>query len=266
MAKRAKRLPRQQKPDAIRMDYYKAIRPLLEHAKALIDKTLIPALPDLIEEANPHQDADPKKKAKVEAERVIAAAQKKFEEALRPRELEALADKYASRTDDFQKAQLDRQTRSAFGVGLDQISRSERGIKSKIDAWIAENVDLIVTLPDVYFDDVRSQVFSAIESGTRHEVLARRLQERYDIADNRAALIARDQIGKLYGNLNQGRQENLGVKRYIWRDSGDNRVRPEHEDRNGDEFAWDSPPEDGHPGEPVNCRCYAEPIFEALAE
>ena len=46
---------------------------------------------------------------------------------------------------------------------------------------------------------------------------------------------------------------------YIWRTVSDDRVRSSHEERDGEIFAWDEPPEGGHPGEDYNCRCTAEP-------
>lgn len=48
---------------------------------------------------------------------------------------------------------------------------------------------------------------------------------------------------------------------YIWRTSGDDKVRPSHAANNGKIFAWDNPPETGHPGEDYNCRCRAEPYY-----
>ncbi|MDF0604003.1 minor capsid protein [Psychromarinibacter sp. C21-152] len=50
---------------------------------------------------------------------------------------------------------------------------------------------------------------------------------------------------------------------YIWRTRGDDKVRPSHAANNGQVFAWDDPPETGHPGEDYGCRCTAEP---AMAE
>ncbi|MBQ9732047.1 MAG: minor capsid protein [Alphaproteobacteria bacterium] len=45
---------------------------------------------------------------------------------------------------------------------------------------------------------------------------------------------------------------------YIWRTEGDDLVREEHAQRDGEIFAWDEPPSGGHPGEDYNCRCTAE--------
>ena len=53
---------------------------------------------------------------------------------------------------------------------------------------------------------------------------------------------------------------------YIWRTSGDNKVRASHAANNGKIFAWDNPPETGHPGEDYNCRCTAEPYKPEVNE
>ncbi len=47
---------------------------------------------------------------------------------------------------------------------------------------------------------------------------------------------------------------------YIWRTSGDERVRPTHAENNSKVFSRSQPPPTGHPGEDFNCRCWAEPI------
>ena len=78
----------------------------------------------------------------------------------------------------------------------------------------------------------------------------------------RAKLIARDQSSKLNSALNQQRQQNFGVEEYVWRTSGDERVRDNHRSKNGKTFRWDDPPKDtGHPGQDVQCRCVAQPII-----
>lgn len=46
---------------------------------------------------------------------------------------------------------------------------------------------------------------------------------------------------------------------YIWRTRRDSKVRPSHAAREGRIFAWDDPPEGGHPREDYGCRCTAEP-------
>lgn len=62
------------------------------------------------------------------------------------------------------------------------------------------------------------------------------------------------------GLINQLRQQDLGIERYIWRSQDDARVRASHAEYDDHVFRWDEPPEGGHPGQAHNCRCYAEPV------
>ncbi len=67
------------------------------------------------------------------------------------------------------------------------------------------------------------------------------------------------------GDLTRERQRGMGLKRYTWRTSQDERVRESHRIKEGKEFDWTKPPADtGHPGQDFQCRCTAEPIFTEL--
>jgi SPP1 gp7 family putative phage head morphogenesis protein len=77
---------------------------------------------------------------------------------------------------------------------------------------------------------------------------------------NHARLVAHDQLNKLNARLNQTRQEAAGITEYTWRSQGDDRVRTTHMEFNGNRYTWAQGTEEGHPGEPVNCRCFAQPF------
>lgn len=62
------------------------------------------------------------------------------------------------------------------------------------------------------------------------------------------------------GLINQLRQQDLGIERYIWRSQDDAKVRDRHAEYDDQVFRWDEPPAGGHPGQAHNCRCHAEPI------
>jgi SPP1 gp7 family putative phage head morphogenesis protein len=62
------------------------------------------------------------------------------------------------------------------------------------------------------------------------------------------------------GLINQLRQQELGIQRYIWRSQDDAKVRDSHADYDDQVFRWEEPPAGGHPAQAHNCRCYAEPI------
>ena len=47
----------------------------------------------------------------------------------------------------------------------------------------------------------------------------------------------------------------------IFGTSEDERVRPTHQNNNGETYSWDNPPfETGNPGDDIQCRCTAEPV------
>ena len=101
-------------------------------------------------------------------------------------------------------------------------------------------------------------------------------------AKNRAKLIARDQVGKAYGELNKVRQEELGISRYVFRTSMDERVRANHKAMNGKLCAWHDASiyydrqtgkalqrssiggVEKHPGADYQCRCGAEAYIQDL--
>jgi len=130
-------------------------------------------------------------------------------------------------------------------------------------AWIKENVDLIKSIDDRYFSDVRSIVREGFEEGLPTKRIRQLLESRYQVSRSRAQLIARDQIAKLNGQITKKRQEDAGVFRYRWSTVGDERVRATHQANNGKVFLWsDPPPITGHPGNDFQCRCVAEPILD----
>lgn len=192
---------------------------------------------------------------------LIERAREALGAALRQRDVEALAAEFARRTSSFQRGQLLRQVRAALGVDIPLI---DRRLPALIEGFVGENVALIQDLPVKTLGEIQRAVTRAISSATPHQQLAEEIEDRLGIATERAKLIARDQIGKIYGQVNAARQRDLGVDQFIWRTVRDERVRDEHSDREGQIFSYSDPPEDGLPGEAVNCRCFADPVLDPL--
>ena len=174
-----------------------------------------------------------------------------------------LVQEVAKKTDTFNRGQVERQISSLIGFDITAVE-GFTGID--LDIFTADNIELIQSVTDDYQDEVQELVLEGVQKGKRPSTIAKELMERGDITERRAQLIARDQIEKLNGKITEQRQTALGIDSYFWRTSLDSRVRPEHAAREGDLFQWDSPPEDGHPGQPINCRCRAEPNVEGLLE
>jgi SPP1 gp7 family putative phage head morphogenesis protein len=155
----------------------------------------------------------------------------------------------------------------------------DKGVAEQLATWSRENVDLVTTMRTRYLDDVARMAVRAVGEGKRHEDVAREIQDRYLTVQGvnpagggakvyrgvsyQARRIARDQVSKLNGDLDRMRYTAAGVTEYVWRTMRDARVRPEHEEREGRVFRFSDPPEGGHPGSEIQCRCYSEPVLSA---
>lgn len=166
-------------------------------------------------------------------------------------------------------------------MGIDVLRQlSEKGLRKAFETEIQNNVALIKSVPQVYFQKIEEMVVASSLGQRKFEGgLVKAIQELTHVTRNRAKLIARDQSAKAVSTFTQMRYQNLGCEKYIWRNSKDRRVagnpnglypdpdpksqyHGNHWKREGKVFYWNDPPPDGHPGMPINCRCYAEPIFE----
>lgn len=135
-----------------------------------------------------------------------------------------------------------------------------------IDGWRKDNVALIKNMHKEQVDKVERILD---EGWGRHpRSIAQDIEERIGVSKSRAELIARDQVLTLHAKITRHRQRAAGIDSYIWTTSQDERVREAHAELEGEEFSWDEggDPEEGHPGEAVNCRCVAFPVLEELED
>ncbi|OOF85124.1 phage minor head protein [Rodentibacter ratti] len=178
-------------------------------------------------------------------------------------DLQNLIHHYFTQADEFNKKQFHKVLKSAYRVN---IFVSEPWLDEPLTLAELANIDLIKSIPRDLHDRLRGRFIQAVRNGERWESVKADLEKLFNLPEKRATLIARDQIGKLNGQLTRLRQENIGVKSYIWRGMLDERERERHVEREGKSFNWDEPPEDGHPGEPILCRCYAEAVLPDFDE
>ncbi len=70
--------------------------------------------------------------------------------------------------------------------------------------------------------------------------------------------------------FNEARQTEAGISMYDWQGIGDERERRSHRAMEGERCRWDAPPlvdgEHVHPGEAIQCRCGARPVFVVLEQ
>jgi SPP1 gp7 family putative phage head morphogenesis protein len=177
--------------------------------------------------------------------------------------IEDLASVVASRTRAHQRTEMTRQVNAAFGIDVFQGNPNLSRVTTN---FIQEQVALVKDLPVRTLTEIEGIVIRGVSEGRLHGDIAKEIQKRVNIGKNRAALIARDQVGKFYGVVNRERQKALGLTRFRWRTVGDERVRSKHKHLDGRIFTWDNPPSEGIPGQPINCRCTAEPVFDDILE
>lgn len=155
-----------------------------------------------------------------------------------------------------------------FGVSVDP------AIRNYMVKAVERNVGLITTLSKSYGDRAFKAVEDAVQKyphdlQKQQEIIHRFLEptgKDPKWLKNRSRLIARDQNNKLVGDLNQISHQQAGGEEYRWSTSRDARVRTTHAARNGKIFRWSNPPEDGHPGQAIQCRCVAKFIFRSKEE
>ncbi len=265
--RRLRRPRRQRLPRGVERDYRSDIFTVLERARELVDKLLIPRLAELESRALitvDHDRADVERWAEALG-RIVQNIRDQFAPA--ERALEVGARVAVNRTSAFNKQQITNQLRGVLGV---DIFIAEPELADELAGAVAENVGLIESIPSQYFDDIERIVLRGFRAGQRSEVLGDEISERFNVSRNRGAFIARDQIGSLNGNLTRNRQINLGIPGYIWRTAFDERVRPTHADLEGEPFGWDDPPvtnsrgDRNHPGGDFRCRCVPEPDLSTL--
>lgn len=168
----------------------------------------------------------------------------------------------------YNKEQWRKLIRSQYGVN--PTAEDPKRFDPLMKNWSINNALLIKDIPFKTMRQIAQSTEAALRVGTNLKDLTKEvygiMSERMEVSDSRARLIARDQVSKLNGNLTEERQIDMGITGYIWRTVGDERVRDTHDENDGQEFTWDQPPETGHPGEDVNCRCWAEPILPERLE
>lgn len=261
---RRRRMPRQIWPKSIEMEYGKAMIGLLDRARPAL-APLLHELPGMIDRAAADRRGDRMDAGEPErARKLIETVRARLEQVTQPTDVDALARLFGQRTQTYQRVQLGRQVRAALGA--DVLANDGGRTAALLDHFVHENAALIKTIPGDCIDEIEKRVTRAFTSGTRSEELASEIEERFDISERHARLIARDQIGKLYGQTNAVRQQDLGIESFVWRTAGDERVREEHQELDGQQFDYNDPPDEGLPGEPIQCRCYAEPVLALIRD
>ncbi len=191
----------------------------------------------------------------------------KYEKTDRTSQAENIAQGFVIRGDAQNQAEVSTNLKNQTGVDLAGYLRNSPNIAEKVNAITSANVQLIKSIRSQYLDKVQNAVTQALVSGSLNKDLTAQIKALGQTTEKRAAFIARDQSSKLNAILTQARHEDLGVKKYMWSTAGDERVRDNHAEKDGQIFEYANPPADtGHPGHDVNCRCVQIALFHEKQE
>ncbi len=256
-----RRMGNQLQPLAIGRSYAKQLLRLVDVMRTATVEAVGPQLRDWVRESDKlHGRMDGASK---DAASTFAGIKLSLERgAFSTSAVKAVAQKAGQSTADFQKEQLKRQLSVAIGV---QVPIFDKDLGQRVEAFTAENVGLIQSIPQQSLQQVQQVVLRGLSVGDRAEDLAADIEDRFDVSESRAALIARDQTLKFFADLNRTRQTDLGITHFTWVTADTERTCEVCEPLNGKRFAWDDPPAEGMPGQVhPNCQCSADPDVEGL--
>ncbi len=272
--RRFRNMPRPVGLQALELSYFRSINALIVRAKNLANGELAKVLIKALGQAEARLTFDDRlvfDDGTTEVERAIEDARAQFLMERSDENLDKLIRNHGLAVNNRNRENFRRTFKQVMGV---DVLAAEPWLQEEVQAFMRENSSFIKSISDEYLSDVEQIVFRNVKAGNAPSVLARELGGAFDLTQNRARLIARDQTGKFHSRLTRLRYEGVGLKRYIWRTLADSRVRDDHDDLEGTEHEFANPPvtvttgkragQRNNPGEDIQCRCWAEVIFADL--
>lgn len=101
-------------------------------------------------------------------------------------------------------------------------------LEERYKVFALENAMLIRSIEEQLLSSVAVIVMESYKSGTGTEDIADQIYYRVNVSENRAKLIARDQIGKLHSKIIQDEAASLNIDYYVFSDSDDEQTRTSH--------------------------------------
>lgn len=133
-------------------------------------------------------------------------------------------------------------------------------VTQTIETMVARNVGLVRDVSSQARNRIADSVFRGLQKRTPARDVAREIAQATGLARARAIRIASDQTVKLSSALDQERQQQAGIERFVWQHSAKANPREEHLELDGQEFDYADPPED-MPGDLPFCGCVAGAIL-----
>jgi SPP1 gp7 family putative phage head morphogenesis protein len=267
----SKRIPRPTPPDAIEREYKAIVGRLIERMIDVFQARLLPIIPELVSESD---RAHGRMDAYTDTLRdVLQFILQTLGSITSNTAVATQARSIFDRVNAHAQVQVENQVQAIAEV---QIASVLPGGQEMADHFVDTNVDLISSIGEQLHSQVSQIVRQGLTIGQRPEAMAADIQERFGVSRSRADFIARDQTLKAYGQVTEERHKALGIDKFIWRTSKDERVRGNptglypprpkqhnHWELEGQVFEYAKAPYGG-PGRDYQCRCTAEPYLGDL--
>lgn len=254
--RRALVVPPPREPIAIEREYTRELWRVVAAIQRAVRKIVEPAIPSLMDDAGTRADD-------LASRTAALAIAVRAEVAGSVSAAATVAASIGDKTKEFATKDRIRMIRRAVGI---EPTFFDDNVSNVLRDWKSANEAFITEFSEEAIDKAMDTVGRGVRAGTPTRDIAKKLMEQSGISRRRAMTIARTEVAQLNSVVVRQRDRELGITRYRWRTSKDQRVRSEHAEREGQIFEWSEPPADGHPGQPINCRCTAEPVLEDLLD
>lgn len=152
------------------------------------------------------------------------------------------------------------------------LPRDPYALHEAFDTMINQHIELIKSIPHDILETYRSELKTSIGNFNQQNV-ANLIRNISKVNEKRVKIIARDQVGKTMERYQMETAKELGFEYYEWSTSGDERVSSQHKPLDGRYYRYDMPTAIidskgtlGIPGQRVNCRCTALPLFTEITD
>lgn len=218
LAKTTKKPKPIKNPASVGVQYNAEMQEIIKAIRADIDKRLIPLLRDLSPQYT--TDAWPDQ---------ITTALSALVDKWQSPDFRGIADRLAAQF----VGGVNTWNAKKFGTDMKRFGIDVFGDAPELNDFIrlsvANNAQLIKSIPEQYLNQVQSIVLSNVQAGARSSDIVKTLSDQFGVTKRRAKVIARDQTAKVNSALAQKRQMSVGFEYFQWIDSDDSRVRSRHE-------------------------------------
>lgn len=247
-----------QYPNSAERDYYRVLRAIVRELRKYTNE-LLPSIKPALKQDAESDDIISEVTARFNNSRVREAALNEVRRIM-------------GSVDNIAKQNMNKAFKNCLGV--DVFMRNTELLEKITSEWYASQSQLINSIVSTYTDKLGTIISNAVQRGSLYKDVYADVKHLYDITDNRAKFIARNEIGNLNAITTKTRQQEAGISCYEWLTSRDERVRASHAAMDGNLYYWHRstpgeingrkvfPTPNLQPGMDYNCRCVAIPIID----